>query len=732
MSKAIRRAGGLQLICLAVVTSATCEMVHAQDDLVTLPAQTVTGELDRPQGPDFGYKAEKSLTASKTSTPLAETPRSVSVVTRKRIEDQKSQTLTDILGYVPGIFAPPFAVGDGLAGDYFFIRGFNATDYGYGLLRDGLRVQGNRYDTTSEPYGLERVEVFRGPTSILYGENAPGGLVNLVSKRPTATPQGEAQFSYGSYNRRQLGVDVSGPLSDSGNLLGRLVLLGRNADTAVDHVQDDRIYVAPSLTLNIDDHSSLVLLASYQKDRTRIELGLPAAGTLLPNPNGKLDRDALVGHPDWDDFDRSVWTLGYEYTHRFNDDWQFRQNSRYMQSRIQRNEVWPSSSLSSADYSSTVGTNLARDRYNKSMTYSLDNQLEGNFATGALQHTLLLGLGFDRTSFNQNQDVGIIPLIDYYNPVWGVVGEPTISAAQSNTLVEQKMTGVYSQLQSKYENWIFLLGGRFDSVDNEYRNKLAPGAGLDYSDHKGTWQGGVMYQFGSGLSPYLSYSTAFVPVQEISTISGPLDPITAEQYELGLKYEPKGWNTMFTAAVFDLRKENDIYYEAAINDYRQVGESRSKGGELEISSDISAKLNVTAAYTYTDARVTEDAPGSLLEGNQMTGVPRNQASIWVSYRFLDGAPRGLRLAGGVRHIDSTFAYTSPPGTNPAVVSYGRLDTGDVTLVDAAIGYDGGEHWSIDLKAKNLFDKEYVAGCNNAGRCYWGDERTFLGTVSLRW
>lgn len=737
MSKAVQGAGRFQLKCLAVVIAATCHgVVQAQEsdeaNQVTLPAQTVTGELDRPQGPDYGYKAEKSLTASKTSTPLSETPRSVSVVTRKRIEDQKSQTLTDVLGYVPGIFAPPFAVGDGLAGDYFFIRGFNATDYGYGLLRDGLRVQGNRYDTTSEPYGLERVEVFRGPTSILYGENAPGGLVNLVSKRPTAASQGEVQLSYGSNNRRQLGVDVSGPLNDSGNVLGRVVLLGRNADTAVDHVQDDRIYVAPSLTLNFDDYNSLTLLANYQKDRTKIQLGLPAAGTLLPNPNGKLDKDTLVGHPDWDDFDREVWTLGYEYTHRFNDDWQFRQNSRYMQSRIQRNEVWPSSSLSTANYSTTVGTNLARDRYNKSMTYSLDNQLEGKFATGALQHTLLMGLAFDRTSFNQNQDVGVIPLIDYYNPAWGVVGEPTTPIAQGNTLLEQQMTGVYSQLQSKYENWIFLLGGRFDSVDNQYRNKLAPATDLDYSDHKGTWQGGVMYQFENGLSPYFSYSTAFVPVQETSTTSGPLDPITAEQYEVGLKYEPKGWNTMFTAAVFDLRKENDVYFEAGINDYRQVGESRSKGVELEVSSDISANLNITAAYTYTDARVTKDAPGSLLEGNQMTGVPRNQASVWANYRFLDGALRGLRLGGGVRHFDSTFAYTNPPGTNPAVVSYGRLDTGDVTLVDAAIGYDIDENWSVDLNAKNLFDKEYVAGCNNAGRCYWGDERTFLGTVSLRW
>jgi iron complex outermembrane receptor protein len=733
MSKVVLGEGRFQLKCLAVVIAATCHgavfAAQAEDvDALTLPEQTVTGVQDQPQGPDFGYKAPKSLTASKTSTPLSETPRSVSVVTRKRIEDQKSQSLTDVLGYVPGIFAPPFAAGDGLAGDLFFIRGFNATDYGYGLLRDGLRVQGNRYDTTSEPYGLERVEVFRGPTSILYGENAPGGLVNLVSKRPTAAPQGEVQLSYGSNDRRQLNVDVGGLLDESGNILGRVVMVGRVADTQVDHVQDDRLYIAPSLTFNFDEFNTLTLLSTYQKDRTKLELGLPAAGTLLSNPNGKIDKDTFLGNEDWNTFEREVWTAGYEFTHRFNDDWQFRQNSRYMQSRIQRNETWPGN-LDNGGFGTTVGM-TAYDRYNKSITYSIDNQLEGKFDTGALQHTWLLGASFDRTSFNQDWSAGFAPSVNVFNPIW--VSEPTTPFTIQNSQLDQQMAGLYSQVQSQYENWIFLLGGRFDSVDSQYRNKRDASSpvsnadsDLDYTDRDFTWQTGAMYQFDNGLSPYVSYSTSFVPVQQTSSASGPLDPITAEQYEVGLKYEPKGWNTMFTVAVFDLRKENDVYFESAISDYRQVGESRSKGVELEVNSDITTNLNITAAYTYTDARITKDAPGSLLEGNQMTGVPRNQASVWANYRFLDGALRGLRLGGGVRHFDSTFGYT-------AESLYGTLDTGDVTLVDAAIGYEIDKNWSVDLNAKNVFDQEYVAGCNNAGRCYWGDERTVLGTVSLRW
>jgi len=694
-------------------------------DSLELAPTNINGQLANPMNLDYaddvGYKAQNSRVGTKTSTPLSQTPRSVSVVTAQRMKDQKSQTLTEVLGYVPGIFAPPFAAGDSLAGDLFYIRGFNATDYGYGLLRDGLRVQGNRYDTSTEPYGLERVEIFRGPSSLLYGENAPGGLVNLVSKRPTAVPRGEVQLGYGSNNRRQVGVDVSGPLNDSGNILGRVVMLGRKSDTQTDHVPDDRIYIAPSLTLNFDDFNTLTLLANYQKDHTNMELGLPAAGTLLTNPNGKLSKGTMLGDPDWNTFERETWSTGYEFSHSFNDDWQFRQNSRYMQSRITRHETWPGN-LNNAGFGTRLNM-TAYDRFNKSMVYSLDNQLEGKFQVGGLENTVLVGASYDRTSFNQDWNAGLVGSIDVYNPVY--LRDPTTPIAVQNTLLEQQMKGVYAQIQSKYDRWLFLLGGRQDWVDSDFRDKVARSSDISSEDKKFTYQGGVMYQFDNGMTPYVSYSTSFVPVQQISNAGAPLDPITSSQYEVGLKYEPIGWDTAFTASVYDLRKKDDTYFDATTSSYRQVGESRSKGVELELNSNLTQNLNVTAAYTYTDARITKDATTSLVKGHQMTGVPRNQASVWAKYRFLDGELKGLYVGGGVRYFDSAFAYTSPS-------LYGKLDAGDVTLVDAAIGYQIDTHWSVDLNAKNLFDKEYVSGCNDAGRCYWGEDRTLLGTVSYNW
>lgn len=716
---------GTGLQAVAQAPSSYVLQAMAVSGSVVLAATDVNGarlsSYAQDSASDSGYKVQNSRAGTKTSTALSETPRSVSVVTQQRIKDQKAQTLTEVLGYVPGIFAPPFAAGDSLAGDLFFIRGFNATDYGYGLLRDGLRVQGNRYDTTTDTYGLERVEIFRGPSSILYGENAPGGLVNLVSKRPTVTPQGEVQLSYGSNNRRQLAVDISGPLNDAGNVQGRVVMLGRKSDTQTDHVPDDRIYLAPSLNLDIDDATHLTLLSHYQKDHTNMELGLPAAGTLLRNPNGKLDKDAMLGVPGWNTFERETWSLGYEFIHSFNDDWQFRQNSRYMQSRVSRHETWPGS-LNNGGYGTQLNV-TAYDRFNKSMVYSLDNQLEGKFSTGPVDHTLLVGASYDRTSFSQDWDAGAAGQINIFNPMYA--RDPVTSIAVQNTLLTQQMQGVYTQLQSTWDNWIFLLGGRQDWVESDFRNKLAPTGGVSSDDRKFTWQGGLMYRFDNGLTPYASYSTAFVPVQQISNGGAPLDPITSSQVELGIKYEPAGWNTAMTASVFDLRKQDDTYLDTTTSTYRQIGESRAKGVELEINSDVSPNLNLTASYTYTDARVTKDAPGSLIEGHQMTGVPRNQASAWAKYRFLEGPLRGVSVGGGVRYFDSTFAYTQP-------ALYGRLNSGEVTLVDAAIGYQIDRHWSLDLNARNLFDKEYVSGCNDAGRCYWGDSRTLLGTVSYNW
>lgn len=719
---------------LAGTIAMTSLTAHAQQQEATsLAPVVVTAEPEGPQGPDYGYNAHRSLTATKTDTALSDTPRSVSVVTRERIEDQGAETLSDILAYVPGVSTSRFPVGDGLAGDIFYIRGMNQRDYGYGTYRDGLRVRQNAYATSAEPYGLERVEVFKGPSSVLYGENVPGGLVNLVSKRPTETARGEVNLSYGSHDRRQVSADVSGPLTDDGKVLGRIVFLGRLSDTQTDSVSDDRLYIAPSVTLKISDQDTLTFLAMYQKDDTEIQLGLPAAGTLLDHPSGELDKGTNLGHPEWDTFDREFWSLGYEYEHDFNDDWTFRQNARYLHSEVQRNEVWwsfpPAGILPGIqgdgfdDFVAAYG----RDRYNESRTFSIDNQLVGHFTTGNVENTWLGGVSYNRISFSQTQDVGFAQarLIDIFDPVW--TSEPATPTTSTDAKDTQKLIGVYTQLQSKVGNWVGLLGGRYDSAQTEVDDDLNPGNSFDYRDSEFSWQAGLMYQFDFGLSPYVSYSTTFVPARQLSAVTGePLEPITGRQYEVGFKYAPPGLDAMLTVSAFDIVKENDVNYDSALGGYRNIGRTESEGVEIELSGDITANLSAIAAYTYTDARIKEDVSFPRYEDKQVAGVPRHQASIWANYRVLEGTLRGAEVGLGIRYVGKSYAH---PPTN---LAYGTLEVDPVTLVDLALGYSFTDNWSGRLDVKNLFNTEYVGECNNAGRCYWGGERAVIGTVSYNW
>ncbi|WP_081899025.1 TonB-dependent siderophore receptor [Halomonas sp. TG39a] len=711
------------LLVVTLVAVPVYSAAQEEESVSELESLTVTAERVGAQGPDVGYQADRSLTATKTDTPLSETPRAISVVTRNQIEDQGAQTLGNILDYVPGVNSANYPGGDALAGDIFYIRGMNQRDYGYGTYRDGLRVQSNAYATSAEPYGLERVEVLKGPTSILYGENVPGGLVNLVSKRPTYERQGEVNLSYGTHDRRQFSSDVSGALNEDGSVRGRMVSLIREADTQINSMEDDRIYFAPSLAIDLSDRDTLTLLGQYQKDSTEIQLGLPASGTLLDNPGGKLSTDTNLGHPDWDGFEREFWTLGYEYEHRFDNDWTFRQNGRYTRSLVDRQETWLQ--FVDAGYGSNIGAyNL--DRANESRIYSIDNQVVGNVTTGALENTMLFGASFDRTSFVQSQyasDIasGEFYLIDIFDPQYS--SEPQTSSLSSDGDLKQNLAGTYAQWQGKVGGLIALVGGRYDWADSEYDDYTAANEDTQRSDEAFSWQTGLMYQFDNGISPYVSYSTTFVPVQ-LNTEDN-FKPITGDQVELGVKYEPEGWNTQVTVSAYDITKQDDVSYDGSSGDYRQIGETQSQGLEVEVKSGISESLSLTAAYSYIDARIVEDA-GSRLEDEQITGIPRHQASVWANYTFRQGALNGLQTGLGVRYLGKSYAYP------PESLDYGTLEVGSETLVDAAIGYDFGNNWSANLNANNLFDREYVARCNNGGRCYWGAERTVLGTVSYKW
>lgn len=668
------------------------------------------------------FVATYSSAGTKTDTPLIEVPQSISVVTAAQIREQNPQTLGDAVRYTPGIVVQE---GFNRTDDPFIIRGFDVRTNPGVMFRDGLKLPLPHYSAAAEPYGLDRIEIVKGPASVLYGQAAPGGIVNTVSKRPTDTPLHEIQVSGGSYNNKQLAGDFGGPLDGNGKLSYRLTGLVRDSDTMIDHIPDDRYFFAPALTWRITPDTTLTVLASYMKNKTINNAGYPLEGTVKYNPNGRIPSDRFTGEPDWSKWDQEVETLGYQFAHRFNETWQFKQNLTYAQSRNRVNHAYWWSWVPGSNFSTAERGAYRRD--DDAHGTSVDNQFNATWTSGRFKHDVLFGLDYTQTSLTREQYAGYNNLapIDFFNPRYGSpVAIP--SAPNLHTVETRAQTGIYVQDQIKFDDkFVMVLSGRYDDATGKTLNKLNNTA-TRTSDNAFTWRAGLLYLADNGLSPYISYSTSFQPqTGTTSPARGttPFDPTEGKQWEVGLKYQPAGSNSFLTASLFELTRTNVPTSDLDNPIYNvQTGEVRSRGVELSATAEVAKGWNVVAAYTYTDAEVTKSNTST--KGATPEAVPRNMASLWSDYTIQEGTLGGLNVGAGVRYLGSTFNTG-----NTAKV-------GDYTVVDAALRYDLGARnpafkgLSVDLTVRNLFDKEYVASCTYA--CFYGERRTVLGRMTYKW
>ncbi|QVQ26600.1 TonB-dependent siderophore receptor [Achromobacter deleyi] len=684
----------------------------------TLPPVHVVGTL-----PDSEtYVATVTTSGTKTDTPLIEVPQSISVVTAAQIREQNPQTLGDAVRYIPGIVVQE---GFNRTDDPFIIRGFDVRTNPGVMFRDGLKVPLPHYSVMSEPFALDRIEVVKGPASVLYGQASPGGIVNVVSKRPTDTTLRELQLSGGSHDNKQLAGDFGGRIDEEGRLTYRLTGLVRNADTMIEHIPDDRLFLAPALTWRISPDTSLTLLASYMKNKTINNAGYPLEGSVLPNPNGRISRDRFTGEPDWSKWDQEVGNVGYQFAHRFNDTWQFRQNLNYAQSRNRVNHVYWNAWVPGSNFSTAERGAYRRD--DDAHGVSVDNQFEAKWETGSFKQNVLFGLDYTETSFTRKQYAGANNLtpINFFHPVYG---SSVVLPADPNTYTNEtrSQVGLYLQDQIKFaDKLVVVLGGRYDSADGKTLNKLTD-RDTRSNDNAFTYRAGLLYLADNGLAPYISYSTSFQPqTGTTSPARGttPFDPTEGKQWEAGVKYQPQGSNSFITASVFELTRTNVPTTDLDNPIYSvQEGEVRSRGVELSATANPVPGWNLIAAYTYTDAEVTKSNSNTL--GRTPEAVPRNMASLWSDYTVQSGALAGVNVGAGVRYIGSSFN-----GANTAKVS-------DYTLFDVALRYDLGvrhpafKGWTADLTVRNLFDKDYVATCTYA--CFFGESRTVLGRVTYKW
>ncbi|WP_174297970.1 TonB-dependent siderophore receptor [Sphingomonas bacterium] len=697
--------------------------------------RTVTGEngeviVTAPQYVPLG-----SVTATKSDIPLIETPQSVSVITRDQIDLLDFVDAQQAVRYAAGVYGENY--GPDARYDFFTVRGFTPKQYIDGLAAP---VTTTISSVGVDLYGFESLDLLKGPSSTLYGNVPPGGVYNETSRRASPAFGGEIRAQGGTDDFKEVAGTVTGPVADG--LSVRFTGLFRDRDLVADHTNARRVYVAPTATWRIDPRTTLTGLVYYQYDRNTGGNGgfLPAAGTLLANPNGRIGQRTNLDDPR-DVFERRQSAEGYELIHDFSDALSFRSNAKWSRYRertpigIYATGLTNTTDATLPTYYRTVSQ--ANFSYAEDVTsFATDNRLSASVATGPLHHKLLAGVDYRRVDNVAAYGFAGANTIDAFNPVYATPGTsllPGYPTRYNDQVLKQ--TGVYGQEQARLGQLFVTLGGRYDRVRSAYLTPFVavgtPGARTKADQERFTWRAGADYVTASGIAPYLSYATSFEPVLGTDSVTGgAFRPTTGRQWEGGVKYDARGLPSdvklFATAAAFDLHQDNVVTTGAngALPVFgTQSGRVEVYGGEVELIARIRDRLSINGSYSYNHSEI--QASGIAAEiGRPLPTTPKHKASVFVDYDLQRGPLRGLGIGGGVRHTSGSAG--SLPGAFNPVVLYGQA----ATLFDVIVSYDM-PGWRIALNGSNIADRRYVARCSGINACFYGAPRQLLGTVTRR-
>ena len=663
--------------------------------------------------PQTGYRVPDATTATRTDTPLRDIPQSVQVIPRQVIEDQQVIQLDEAVRNVSGVTSGGTSGG---TESNFVIRGFSQAP----ILRDGFR-EFSSYSGFSETANLERVEVLKGPASILYGEVQPGGVVNLVTKQPLSQPFYEAELQIGSRNLFRPRIDLSGPLTSDGKLLYRLNAAWLNDDGFRDFDQNtEQLLIAPVVTWKISDRTDLTVQLEYFRSKRPLDNGLVALG----NEVADIPFNRNLGEPD-DTVEEDSLNIGYNLEHRFSENWTLRNAFRYANRSFLNDGAIP------FDFNESTGnvTNYFGLQDIDSQNYSLQTNLVGKFATGPIKHTLLFGVDLNRSEETEftGLDFSSPISLNIFNPAYRSLprqGSGELPLAR-NTQVRSDRLGVYVQDQiSLADNLKLLAGLRYDTVNQTTTNKPTD---FDTTTSETTQNNdaftprvGIVYQPTQALSLYGSYSRSFTPTTSTTAAGEPLEPERGEGWEVGVKAELLENRLFATLAYFDITKQNVVTADPN-NPLGSVatGEQQSRGVELDVTGQISPGWNIIAAYAYTDAEVTKD--NTIPVGNRLFNTPKHSASLWTTYEIQRGTLRGLGFGIGFNYVGEREGDLE---NSFKVDSY--------FLTNAAIFYLR-NNWRFAINIKNLFDVDYIRATNNT-RTYGvepGEPFTVIGSVSVQ-
>lgn len=676
--------------------SASAFAQEAQQPIV-LDAITLTATTDVSVQPE-GYVSEYSQAATKSDTPIAEMQQSVSVVTTDQVKDQGAENLGQALGYTAGVHAQPFGIDPRF--DTPYIRGFRADNAQY---VNGLR-QGRYFGAIGqEIYGMQQIEVLRGPSSSLYGAGSPLGVINQVQKRAQSYDFGEAGVGYDSNQSRQLFFDVNRAPSET--LSWRLTGIGRDDNTQIDDLTNKRGYLAGAVRWSPDAATTIDIMANYTRDSPLSPTGVPFA--LTQSADGDYLRDLYTGQKDWDDSDRTSSSFSLELSHEFDNGWRLSQGFRYEKLDWDYRSTY-AISVTGADTFSRGSSRQEED----SKTISLDTRLSGEATTGQAVHKLLFGVDVRQYDAYESSQFGTASDLNWRDPDYYAGGRTFFGDPNAGDS-KLRQVGIYAQDEVEYGNWRGSLGLRYDWVEQTGERY---GSVSEYKDNKVTGRIGLGYVMANGLTPYASYSTSFDPQAGQDIDGNALRPTEGEQWELGVKYQPTAFDGLITASLYDLRQKNvnRSVLEGGIAGIRQIGEVKSRGLEIEATAEIADAWKLRAGYAYN--KTEQVAPeGDPLNGNQLADAPNHIASIWLDREFANG----LRVGGGVRYIGDRFIDAA----NSA-----ELDS--VTLVDLGAAYSR-DNVEMSLNLTNVTDEVYVSACGFS-YCSYGEGRTVSAKVTYKW
>jgi iron complex outermembrane receptor protein len=673
---------------------------------------------------DAGYVATDSSVGTKTNTPILETPQSISIVTRDQMNDQQPQSLNEALRYTPGIVPESEGVSSNFwSGSSLLLRGFVPEVY-----LDGLEDDGGGNDLI-DSYFYQRVAILSGPSSVIYGQASPGGIVDVESKRPSTIPIHEVVFGLGSYDRYEGMVDLGSRIAGNDHFLYRVTGAGFTENTQTQFVNEQRMAIAPTFTWRPDAKTDLTLLSNYTYNPAIGQYAyVPAIGSALPNPYGKISTSLYIGDPNFNKTEQISTYIGDQFTRSLNAHWSLSEGLRYNVNNNHANMIWPSA-LEPDDQTLDRYSWIRNAAFNSLVN---DDRITGDFKLGPIRQVVLAGVNY--THWHEHWTWGSnfnIPTLNIFDPdYYQQIAAPTDF---SHELYNARQTGLYGQDQFSLGNWRLLVGGREDWVN---ASATYTGGSEALSPSKFTYRAGLNYVFHNGVSPYFSYSTSFQPESGTTATGAPLPSETGQQYEAGIKYQMPHLNSFFTTAVYSLAQQNVPTTDPANPNFEiPIGEIRSRGIEISDHTSLTHNLDLIASYTYTHSIYarSDDTAADLngvqvpIVGKYQDGVPPQGGSVWANYTLHSGPASGLGFGGGVRAVGSSYGDEANSFEVPAF-----------TLFDGTLHYNFSEDSPLlkglrfQINASNIGDKSYVASCFSSEGCYFGLRRNVYATFSKSW